>query len=79
MKCTITKVSICVFPGSIICTVFLPGDLLYAQQYKVDSLVSLIAITNTDTGKIDLYEKLGDAYRSAKNGPQFYLFSLRLI
>ena len=71
---------LCFFQGSIICTVFLPGDLLYAQQYKVDSLVSLIAITNTDTGKIDLYEKLGDAYRSAKKmDSQFYLFSLRLI
>ena len=67
MKCTITKVSIFVFSrGVLFALFFFLATFLYAQQYKVDSLVSLIAITNTDTGKIDLYEKLGDAYRSAK-------------
>ncbi|HVX26233.1 MAG TPA: ATP-binding protein [Parafilimonas sp.] len=37
-----------------------------AQQNKIDSLKNLIAKSKTDTGKIDLYEKLGDAYRNAR-------------
>ena len=39
---------------------------LGAQQIKIDSLNKLIAGAKTDTAKIDLYEKLGDAYRSTK-------------
>ena len=37
-----------------------------AQQPKIDSLKKLIAGTKTDTAKIDLYEKLGNAYRTEK-------------
>ncbi len=36
---------------------------LYAQQGRIDSLNNLIRHTLRDTAKIDLYEKLGQAYR----------------
>ncbi len=39
---------------------------VHAQQRKIDSLKNLISNTKKDTAKIDLYEKLGDAYRNEK-------------
>lgn len=37
-----------------------------AQERKIDSLNNLIAITNPDTSKIELYEKLGQVYVDEK-------------
>ena len=39
---------------------------IYAQQTKIDSLKNLLSNTKNDTVKIDLYEKLGQAYRNYK-------------
>jgi len=42
------------------------APLLSVAQGKIDSLKHRIANTKTDTAKIDLYEKLGQAYRDEK-------------
>ncbi len=39
---------------------------LVAQQKEIDSLKQAINTSKKDTAKIDLYEKLGDAYRSER-------------
>ncbi|MEO8712948.1 MAG: hypothetical protein ABI405_12530, partial [Parafilimonas sp.] len=50
----------------LIVIVLIKSVCLNAQQTAIDSLKTLIAHTQTDTGKIIFYEQLGDAYRTEK-------------
>ena len=67
MKCRLSDKMLPYIFKKVAPIIFLFGTTsLYAQQSKIEDLKHLINSTQTDTAKIELYEKLGNTYRNEK-------------